>query len=49
MEMKRRYITPEMKVHNMSLTKIICSSIDGIAGNIYDEPASSNDNGDDGL
>ena len=47
--MKKRYITPEMKVHNMSLTKIICGSEDVKIGTLYDEPASDGGHGDDGL
>jgi hypothetical protein len=47
--MKKRYITPEMKVHNMSLTKIICGSEDEIIVNLCDEPASGGEHGDDGL
>ena len=49
MEMKRKYITPEMKVHKMSLTKVICGSTDGIRVKMYDESAYPSNEGDDGL
>ena len=47
MTMKKRYILPEMKIQHLSLGNIICGSNDGVE--MYDEPASSNGSGDDGL
>lgn len=49
METKRRYNTPEMKVHHMSLTKFICGSNDGIRVKMYDESAIPGSDDGDGL